>query len=156
MTGWTGRFGPLRSRVLVVEPDLSRARLVAAAIAARLPQAEVEITFSLFAAEERLAAVPFAAVVAGARLGGGPQDVMERLRGKVRGPLIVLGVKTMPEALEAMRLGAEDALIQPVVPHLVAERLAARMAEHTAKIADRALSISRRPVTLGLGGQAAE
>jgi DNA-binding response OmpR family regulator len=128
MRAWNP-FAANRVRVLVVDADTRRARLTAAAVAARMPNSEVEIALTLARAETRLGDEGFGAVIACSDLGGSRNGTIARLRPLVEGVLILASGPEMTDALEAMRLGADDVLIGGVEPHLAAQRLAARLDE---------------------------
>jgi DNA-binding response OmpR family regulator len=119
--------------VLVVETDPTAARLVAAAIAARLLNTEVEIAGSLVSAAHRLRQIPFNAVLACTSLSDDPFDTLSHLKPLVAGPVLLFGAGELGFAVEAMRRGADDVLTRGVAPYLMAERLAARLDELSAQ-----------------------
>jgi two-component system repressor protein LuxO len=121
-----GSFGPARLRVLVAESDAVQARQIAAALAAGLLNAEVEIAENLQNAEARLRGMRFSALIAGMSLG---EDCIERLRPLMQGPLLVIGSEKLSTGGDAKRRGADDLLTLPFAPGLVVERLIARLAE---------------------------
>ena len=121
-----GPFGPARVRILVAERDPAVARPVAAALAAGVLNAEVETAETLASAETRLRGLPFSALVVSMDLA---PDAIERLGALVRGPVLVTGQGSMSLAVEAMRRGADDFLMKPLAPHVLVERMIARLAE---------------------------
>ncbi len=121
-----GSFGPARLRVLVAEADAASARRIAAALAAGLLNAEVEISDSLSSAEMRLRGSRFSALIAGVNLG---EDAVERLRPLMRGPLLMVGAGAMSAAVDVMRRGADDFLVAPFAPNVLVDRLMARINE---------------------------
>lgn len=126
-----GYFGPARLRVLVAEPDPALSRQIAAALAAGLLNAEVEVANDLETAEKRLRGSSFSAVVAALGMG---RDTASRLRPLTSGPLLMIGGAQNSQAL----LGADDYLAQPFDMRTLMDRLAARLAavpraENTAK-----------------------
>jgi DNA-binding response OmpR family regulator len=129
MARWAGSFGPIRLRVLVVEHDPTTARLLAAAVAARLLNTEVEITTTLDAAARRLRQTPFDAVLACDGLRANPAAAVIELKPLLDGPVLLRASGDMAFAVDAMRRGADDVMPGDIAPHLAAERLAARVNE---------------------------
>ncbi len=121
-----GPFGSTRRRILVAERDPAVARPIAAALAAGIVNSEVEITDSIATAETRLRGSTFSAVVVGLDLA---TDALERIRPLVRGPLVSIGMGSMTLAVDAMRRGSDDFLMRPFAPHILTQRLLARMNE---------------------------
>jgi two-component system repressor protein LuxO len=119
-----GSYGPARLRVLVAESDAAVARQMAAALAAGLLNAEVEIADSLAAAEMRLRGIRFSALIASTGLS---DDAVTRLRPLMRGPLLMTG--PMAGAVEARYRGADDFLVAPVTAQALIEKLLACIAE---------------------------
>ncbi len=133
-----GLHGPARLHVLVAEEDAVRARQIAASLAAGLLNAEVEIADSLARAEQRLRGLRFSALVTG----DFGEQAVARLRPLMSGPLIVLGHGRGASTVAAMQAGADEYLSFPCPPHVLIERLTARMAE--------------RPVAAGSAQRAAQ
>jgi DNA-binding response OmpR family regulator len=102
---------------------------VAAAIAARLLNTEVEIAGALPSAANRLREARFDAVLACTNLSKDPFDALVQLKLLVAGPVLLFGGGELGFAVEAMRRGAVDVLPGHVAPHVIAERLAARLQE---------------------------
>lgn len=123
-------FGPARVRILVADTDAILARNIAAALAAGLLNAEVEIADSLESAETRLRGSRFSAMIAGTSLGA---DAPQRLRALMRGPLLMIGAGAMAEGVEARLNGADDFLVAPFAPQALVDRLLQRLAEKTAE-----------------------
>jgi DNA-binding response OmpR family regulator len=132
MRAWN-LFATNRVRVLVVDADTRRARLTAAAVAARMPNSEVEIALTLARAETRLLDEDFGAVIACADLAHPSNSAVVRLRPLLEGALIIASGPEMTDAMDAMRAGADDVLIGGIEPHLAAQRLAARVEEQQAR-----------------------
>jgi two-component system, repressor protein LuxO len=129
MTLLSGSFGPTRLRILVAESDAVQARQIAAALAAGLLNAEVEIAGNLANAEARLRGIRFSALIAGVNLG---EDSIERLRPLVTGPLVVTGVSGLSTGDDLKRRGADAVLPVPFSPSLALERLIAALAARPA------------------------
>ncbi len=121
MVFMAGSFGPARLRILVAETDAIAARGMAAALAAGLLNAEVEIADSLESAEARLRGIRFSALVAGGTLG---TAAIARLRPLMQGPLVVAGIADPAKALQQ---GA-DAALPIALPGLLIEQLVACIA----------------------------
>lgn len=155
---WSGAFGAMRLKVLVVEGDPTLARLTAAAVAALLVNAEVEIASTLDAAEARLQQARFGALVASASLASDPFSVVQRLRPMMAGPFLISGVETMSLAVEGIRRGADDVLLRSVAPYVVADRLMARLKEASPRktVAETATRPALTWPTFTLSGQPAE
>ncbi|BCJ91688.1 regulatory protein LuxO [Terrihabitans soli] len=115
-----GSFGPARLRILVAESDAVQARQIAAALAAGLLNAEVEIADSLTNAEARLRGVRFSALIAGAGLG---EDSVERLRPLISGPLVITGASGLSTGADLTRRGADAVLPVPFSPSMTVESL---------------------------------
>lgn len=120
-----GSFGPARLRILVAESDAVQARQIAAALAAGLLNAEVEIADSLANAEARLRGLRFSALIAGMGLAF---DSIERLRPLIAGPLIVTGASGLSTGEDMKRRGADAVIPSPFNPSLAVEQLIAALA----------------------------
>lgn len=119
-------FGPARLRILVAESDAVQARQIAAAMAAGLLNAEVEIAHNLANAEARLRGLRFSALIAGAGLG---EDSIERLRPLISGPLVIAGAFGSSTGAELKQRGADVVLPAPFSPSLAVESLIAALNE---------------------------
>lgn len=138
-----GSFGPARLRVLVAESDAVQARQIAAALAAGLLNAEVEIADCLTGAEARLRGIRFSALIAGMSLG---PDSISRLRPLISGPLIVTEASGLSTGEDLKRQGADAVIPAPFSPALAVEQLIAALA------ARPALPESPQPAVSGFAG----
>jgi two-component system repressor protein LuxO len=113
-------YGPAHHRVLVIENDFVFARHAAAALAARLINSEIEIASDLESAERRLSREVFNAVLASERIASDATQVVEGLRGRFRGPLLIL---TENGAGDAHSAGADAIIAKPCTPDDLVETL---------------------------------
>ncbi len=120
-----GSFGPARLRILVAESDAVQARQIAAALAAGLPNAEVEIADNLANSEARLRGLRFSALIVGTGLGS---DSIERLRPLIAGPLMIAGASRHSTGDDLKRRGADAVLAVPFSPSMAVESLIAALA----------------------------
>jgi two-component system repressor protein LuxO len=134
-----GSFGPARLRVLVAESDAGHARQIAAALAAGLLNAEVEIADSLANAEVRLRGIRFSALIAGMGLGS---DFVERLRPLMSGPLVVTGAFGLSTGEDLKRRGADAVISAPFSPSAAIEQLIAALAARPAVAESPAQTVS--------------
>jgi hypothetical protein len=143
MASWIRGLGPQRLRALVVDADHASARLIAAAIAARLPNAEVEIAVSLDAAEKRLEACPFGAVLVNAARRSDAVGAVARLRPRCTGSLFLIDAADADAAAEALRHGADEALVATSAPHRIAEFFESRVTGVLARVKRDVRSFAR-------------
>ena len=112
-------FWPAHHRVLVVENDFAFARRAAAALAARLINAEVEIATDLESAERRLSRETFTAVLASEEVASDAAHLVEELRVRFTGPLLIL-----TNSAGNSRLSSADAVIaKPCTPDTLVKTL---------------------------------
>jgi two-component system repressor protein LuxO len=115
-------------RLLVVEADPALARGLAAALAQPPLGAEVVVVAGLAAAEARLAAAPFDAVIAALDPDADGLAAVDRLVPLIHGPLIAISADgSISLAVEAIRRGAADFVVKPLSPEGLARRLAERL-----------------------------
>jgi two-component system repressor protein LuxO len=113
-------YGPAHHRVLVVDNDFAFARRAAAALAAGLINSEVEIASDLESAERRLSSEIFNAVLASEHVASDPVQLVDELRRRFTGPLLILTEGTV----EGTHLSGADAVIaKPCAPVRLVETL---------------------------------
>lgn len=138
-------------RVLVADSDAARAREVRLAL--RSDAMVVDVAEDAVAVLESAVAVPYAVLVVDLELAGARgTDLLKRLRrNRVTAPILGLTADAKPEArIEALRFGADDCLVKPVLiaelaarVHALARR-AARKAGDVLEIEDLVLHCDRR------------
>jgi two-component system repressor protein LuxO len=128
MTASSAASGSSCHRLLIADGDVSLTRRLASAFTQMPGRIDARLAENLPAAEALLAAADVDAIVLSLDLESEGLRVIERIRALSRAPLIVLSSSgSVSMAVEAMRRGADDFLIKPVTPEVLARRVFARL-----------------------------